>query len=72
MENDLNSYFGCILWCMLPYIILSYSVLIIYVNSSSLISAAIFTGGFSSSDVEKKCLHIFLMFFLSVSRSSWC
>ena len=52
------------------YIILSYSVLVIYVNNSSLISAAICVGGLSSSDVEKKCLHIFQMFLFSDSRSS--
>ena len=42
--------------------ILLYSVLFIYLNSSSLISYTIFIGGFNSSDVEKKHLQILLMF----------
>ena len=39
--------------------ILLYSLLFVYLNTSFLISYAIFVGGFNSSDVEKKHLQIF-------------
>ena len=61
-----------ILYIYITYKILSYSVFVMYVNNSSLISTAIFVGGLSSSDAEKKCLHNFLMFLFSNSLSSLC